>query len=157
MKILLDKYLESNQLIIINMYHIYHCIKINNNQYDIKKDISLLNKYIDRFKLNYCGKQKEYWLNNVFITISDNIRDFKYIKDDNIDYDENHNLLIQEFTFEKCNPYNFYQSDIEEIYDFYQSKINDINIFLKKYDNYFTVIFETNDLANFYNNDIFYI
>lgn len=140
------------------MYHIYPCLKINKNQYDIKKDIYLLNTYIDRFKLNYCGKQKEYWLNNVYITINEkNPPEFKYIKDNNIDYDEENNLLIEGCSFEKCDSYNFYQSDIEEIYDYYQSTINEINIFLKKYDNYFTLVFETNDLTNFYNNNNFYI
>ena len=140
------------------MYNIYPCVKINDIQFDSKKDISLVTQYIDKFKLKVSCFQKEYWINNICIKISEKTPPiFKYLKDDNIDYDKKNNLLIQKYTFEHCDPYNFYQSDNEEIYELYENSIDNVSIILKKYDNYFTLNFETNDLSNFYNNDIFYI
>ena len=140
------------------MYNIYPCVKMNDTQFDTKKDISLVTQYIDKFKLNVSCFQKEYWINNVLIKISENNPPtFKYIKDNTIEYDEKNKVLIQNYTFEPCDSYNFYQSDNEEFYQLYENTIDNVSIILKKYDNYFTLTFETNNLSNFYNNDIFYI
>ena len=140
------------------MYIYYYCKLINNyeniNIYENKINLNKLSYLIEKYKLNYKDIIKEYWINNVQI-ISDkkNIKFYK-IYDKNIKY--NNEYLIKEYEFKNCVPFNFNESHLEEEYILYENIINNIKIVLKKYNDYISLEFETNDLINNNNNFLCY-
>jgi len=139
------------------MYKIYICTKINENIYDIKLSLSKLKELCKKYKLEKIGEIKEYYENNVLITVNknDNNIDFNYIIDKKITYDEEKNFLIQEYNKIKCIPYNFSNVSIEESYVLYKNKIDNIEIFLKKYEKHFSLEFLSDELNQLKNLDNF--
>ena len=104
---------------------------IDNDLYNIKIPIIFLRKYINKFKLNFIGTQKEYFLNNVII-LSNGIYNKYYRRIyDKINISE-HGLEIS-YEDKEIIPFNFYNCDHSEIYKLYKKD----NISLKLYDNYF--------------------
>lgn len=121
------------------MYIFHYCKKINDYLFDEKINIELKEKIIDTYNLKEIGKIKEYWENNVKITSFNNILSFEYINDLSISYSNDKNILIQEYSQEKCLDYNFYKVGIEEEYILYENEINELLIKLKIYDNYISI------------------
>lgn len=140
------------------MYIIYpYSDKVGENNYNIRIKKVKKPSFIKKFNLQEKGILKEVWENNVCIVFSNQMKEFHYIQDLNISYDEDKKILIQELNITPCSMYNFYKTDTEETYHLYEGTKYDINIKLKEYADYLILSFETTDLDNFYKEDIFYI
>ena len=134
------------------MYNYYFCSKINDEFYDHKLDLNKLSYLIEKYDLKSKGKVKEYWLNNIQIISSDTII-FHKIIDKNINYSNNY--IIQEYDKFNCDKFNFCESHQEDIFDLHENILDDIKIIIKKYDNYFTLHYESQN--NIDNNFLYYI
>lgn len=130
------------------MFLFHYCIPINNYSFNEKIDISKKKQYIRKYSLYNKGVIKEYWINNIKI-INDNLN---IINDKSIIYKDN--FLIQEFTKQSIQNFQFYHSDTEYEYVLYESVLNNIIIRLKEFKNCMTLEFEcnhTDEFFNFYN------
>tara|TARA_B100000029_G_scaffold516538_1_gene630661 strand:- start:2011 stop:2394 length:384 start_codon:yes stop_codon:yes gene_type:complete len=112
------------------------CTTIGDNLFDEKISIDKKEEYINKYKLENKGNIKEYWINNVCIIDRNGDKTYKYIKDVSVEYENN--MLLQEIDVTDCIPFNFYKTDIEYEYELYESTINGIVYQLKKYDNFIT-------------------
>ena len=140
------------------MFHIYYCNnKINNLPYDIKINKKDKDMLIKKYSLEENGDYKEYWENNVCITLSKNDYSSRYIED--IRYElvlvSKKHFLIHEFKEEPCPFYNFYKVHQEETYKKYQSKIEGIIIELREYKDYLTLTLLCNSINDFYQQTVF--
>jgi hypothetical protein len=128
------------------MYKYYYCKHINDKFYDSKININNLSSLIDKYNLELKKHIKEYWINNVqVISNKDNIEFYK-ISDKEIKYENNY--IIQEYIIENCQPFNFNDVHSEEEYILYENTINNIKIILKKYTEYITLEFKSENLIN---------
>jgi len=128
------------------MYKYYYCKYIKNNFYNNKININKLSYLIKKYDLKFISPIKEYWLNNIKIISDKNNINFYKIYDKNINYYNEY--LIHEYLLENSEPFNFNKTNLEEEYILYENTINDIKIILKKYIDYITLEFETNNLIN---------
>ena len=128
------------------MYNYYYCKYIKNNFYNNKININKLSYLIKKYDLKFISPIKEYWLNNIKIISDKNNINFYKIYDKNINYYNEY--LIHEYLLENSEPFNFNKTNLEEEYILYENTINDIKIILKKYIDYITLEFETNNLIN---------
>lgn len=128
------------------MYKYYYCKYIKNNFYNNKININKLSYLIKKYDLKFISSIKEYWLNNIKIISDKNNINFYKIYDKNINYYNEY--LIHEYLLENSEPFNFNKTNLEEEYILYENTINDIKIILKKYIDYITLEFETNNLIN---------
>ena len=128
------------------MYNYYYCDKLNNKFYNQKININNLPSLINKYKLINKGIIKEYWINNIKITSNNSEIKFYKVLDKNIFYKNNY--LIQEYDQYDMNPFNFYETHLENEYILYKNTIEDIDIFLKKYDDYITIEFCSKNLIN---------
>lgn len=128
------------------MYKYYYCKYIKNNFYNNKININKLSYLIKKYDLKFISPIKEYWLNNIKIISDKNNINFYKIYDKNINYYNEY--LIHEYLLENSEPFNFNKTHLEEEYILYENTINDIKIILKKYIDYITLEFETNNLIN---------
>ena len=134
------------------MYSILPCEKMQNNIFNLKKDLSLKNKYLEQYKLLNKGLYKIYYKNNYIIKSSGkSIKYFKIIEKDNY-YEDNH--LFLEYDTEEKESFNFFDVDNEEEYILYENTIDDVNILFKEFKNYCEIEFITKDL-NYFNKLIF--
>ena len=128
------------------MYKYYYCKHINDNFYNSKININNLSSLIDKYNLVLKNYIKEYWINNVQIISNKNNIEFYKINDKEIKYKNNY--IIQEYNIEDCSPFNFNGAHMEDEYILYENIINNIKIILKKYDNYITLEFQSENLIN---------
>jgi ribosomal protein S17E len=128
------------------MYKYYYCKHIKDNFYDIKININKLSYLIKKYDLEFNSSVKEYWMNNVKIVSDKNNINFYKICDKNIKYENEY--LIQEYTSKVTEPFNFNETHLEDEYILYDNTINNIKIILKKYTDYITLEFESNNLIN---------
>ena len=128
------------------MYKYYYCDKINDEIFNNKININKFNDLIDKYKLVCKDKVKEYWINNVMILSNNSNLTFNKIIDKEILF--NNNYLIQEFILNECKPFNFHNTDLELEYILYENIIDNIKIILKKYNDYITLEYETDNLIN---------
>lgn len=96
-------------------------IKILENTKNISKKLELIQKY----KLKYIGKCKEYFILNTTIISNNTYLEFYKIVNSN---DKEYNLI-------KIFPFSFYDIEDEYIYDKYMNS----NYILKCYDNHITL------------------
>ena len=136
------------------MYNYYYCNELKDNFYENKIDFKKLNFLIDKYELIDEGTHKEYWINNILIISNKNTIEFKKIIDEEIEYENNY--LIQKYEEKECIPFNFNESHSEESYILYENTINDIKIQLKKYDNYITIQYISENIINI-DNFLYYI
>ena len=136
------------------MYNYYFCSYINNHIYDQKLNINKLQYFIDKYNLICKDKVKEYWINNVNIISYKVHLLFNKIIDGNINYDNNY--LIHNYDKEICIPFNFYESHLEDEYSLYENIEYDIKIIIKKYDDYITLHYESENIINNNNNFLYY-
>tara|TARA_B100000902_G_C27311377_1_gene918637 strand:- start:1325 stop:1729 length:405 start_codon:yes stop_codon:yes gene_type:complete len=134
------------------MYNYYFCFKINDEFYNHKLDLDKLSYLIEKYDLKCKGDIKEYWINNIRIISNDNIQ-FNKIIDKDVYFTDNY--LIQQYDILECNTFSFYESHLEEKYVSYENIINDIKIIVKKYDNFITLTYESEN--NIDNNFLYYI
>jgi hypothetical protein len=134
------------------MYNYYFCSKINNDFYDHKLDINKLSYLINKYDLKYEGSVKEYWINNIRI-ISNNDLIFNRIIDRDINFTDDY--LIQKYEIYDCDKFNFSETHLEEEYILYENIIDDIKIIVKKYDNFITLMYQSQN--NIENNFLYYI
>lgn len=134
------------------MYNYYFCSKINDEFYNHKLDSNTISYLIDKYNLKCKGDIKEYWINNVRI-ISNNSLLFHRIIDKEICFSNNY--IIQQYDIYECDKFGFYESHLEEKYILYENIINDIKINVKKYDNFITLTYESEN--NIDNNFLYYI
>ena len=134
------------------MYNYYFCSKINNDFYDHKLDINKLSYLINKYDLKCNGSIKEYWINNVRI-ISNNDLIFHRIIDKDIHFTDNY--LIQKYEIYDCDKFNFSETHLEEEYILYENIIDNIKINVKKYDNFITLMYQSQN--NIENNFLYYI
>lgn len=119
----------------------------NNDVYNIKHEIKLLQDFIKKYKLVNKGIHKDYYKNNCLITIND-----KETKTYRVNIKKNYtkeNNLIIEFNKELINNFTFHEIDYEEVYTLYNNTIECIDINIKEYNNYFEIEYTTDDLENF--------
>lgn len=117
------------------MYIRYINTKINDNLFDTRIDLSILQYYIDKHDLKYIDRYKRYCIENIEIVSNGK----------KIDYKKTEYEIIDDIIKKEQKDYfkfSFYEVDYSEIYDLYQ---ND-NIFLKKYENYLTIEYHFNDI-----------
>ena len=141
------------------MYNYYFCNKINDDRqrqiYDQKININKLQYFIDKYNLICKDKVKEYWINNVNIISNNGHLSFHKIIDGTTGYDNNY--LIHNYDKEICMPFNFYESHLEDEYTIYENIIEeDIKIIIKKYDDYITLHYESENIINNNNNFLYY-
>jgi|MDSY01.1.fsa_nt_gb hypothetical protein len=134
------------------MYNYYFCFKINDEFYNHKLDLDKLSYLIEKYDLKCKGNIKEYWINNVRIISNDNIQ-FNKIIDKDTHFTDNY--LIQQYDILECDTFSFYESHLEEKYILYENIIDDIKIIVKKYDNFITLTYESEN--NIDNNFLYYI
>jgi hypothetical protein len=134
------------------MYNYYFCSKINNDFYDHKLDINKLSYLINKYDLKYEGSVKEYWINNIII-ISNNDLIFNRIIDRDINFTDDY--LIQKYEIYDCDKFNFSETHLEEEYILYENIIDNIKINVKKYDNFITLMYQSQN--NIENNFLYYI
>ena len=121
------------------MYSILPCEKIQTNIFNLKKDLSLKNKYLEQYKLLNKGLYKIYYKNNYIIKSSEElIKYFKIIEKNNY-FEDNH--LFLEYDTEEKESFNFFDVDNEEEYILYENKIDEVNIQLKEFKNYCEIEF----------------
>ena len=129
------------------MYSILPCEKIQNNIFNLKKDLSLKDKYLEQYNLLNKGLYKIYYKNNYIIKSSEElIKYFKIIEKNNY-FEDNH--LFLEYDTEEKESFNFFDVDNEEEYILYENTIDDVNIQFKEFKNYCEIEFITKDLNNF--------
>lgn len=136
------------------MYNYYYCKKLKDNLYENKIDSGNLDFLIDKYKLINKGIFKEYWINNVLITSNKKTITFKKIIDEEIKYENNY--LIQKYEEKECIPFNFNESHSEDEHILYTNILNNIKIQLKKYDNYITIQYISENIINI-DNFLYYI
>ena len=123
------------------MYNYYLCSKINDELYDHKLDINNLPYLINKYDLVCKNAVKEYWINNVQIISTENELIFNKIIDNDIKYLDSY--LIQEYDKLESDKFSFYESHLEEEYILYENTIKDINIIVKKYRDFITLMYES--------------
>ena len=128
------------------MYKYYYCKHIKDNFYNMKINIDKFSYLIKKYDLKFMSYIKEYWLNNIKIISDKNNINFYKIYDKNIKYENQY--LIQEYLCNISAPFNFNETHLEDEYILYENTINDIKIILKKYIDYITLEFESNNLIN---------
>ena len=135
------------------MYKYYYCKQINNNFYNSKINLDKLSYLIKKYDLKYKNYIKECWINNVLIISNNNDIKFYKIYDKDIQY-QNEYIVKSKYDIDECIPFNFNQTHSEEEYILYENVINDIKVVLKKFSEYITLEFESNNLIN---NNNFYV
>jgi hypothetical protein len=128
------------------MYKYYYCDKINDEIFNNKININKFNDLINKYKLVCKDDVKEYWINNVMILSNNSNVTFNKVIDKEILFDNNY--LIQELVMSECKPFNFHNTDLELEYILYENIIDNIKIILKKYNDYITLEYETDNLIN---------
>ena len=128
------------------MYNYYFCFKINDEFYNHKLDLDKLSYFIEKYDLKCKGDIKEYWINNVLIVSNNNDIKFYKIYDKDIQYQNEY--IIKSYDIDECIPFNFNGTHSEEDYILYENVINDIKVVLKKFSEYITLEFESNNLIN---------
>ena len=130
-------------------YSFYKCNIINDVFYDEKIENKLKNGYLDKYNLIDKGFYKQYWINNVLVQMDDSNKSFQYVKDISISYDKLDNVLVHEYETKECEPFGFYDSDIESEYNLHESEINGVKIMLKDFKEYFTLEYSCDDISSF--------
>ena len=128
------------------MYKYYYCKQINDNFYNSKINLDKISYLIKKYDLKYKNYIKEYWINNVLILSNNNDIKFYKIYDKDIQYQNEY--IIKSYEIIECIPFNFNETHLEEEYILYENVINDIKVVLKKYSEYITLEFESNNLIN---------
>lgn len=123
------------------MYHYYFCSQINEELYNHKLNNKHLSHLIDKYDLICKGAIKEYWINNIQIISTNDDLQFNKIIDRNIQFNDNY--LIQEYDIFESDKFNFYESHLEEEYIMYENTINEIKIIIKKYKDFITLMYES--------------
>ena len=143
-------------IIAYKIHNIYYQSK-GYNIYDIQYPLLEKELLINKYNLKKSGLTKEYWINNTKI-ISNQIRTtFNYINDLSVDYDNKTMVLFCKCERIECDPFIFYESDIEEEYILYENIVDDIIIQMKDYNEYLTIEYiceEVNQFNNFYSKNI---
>ena len=128
------------------MYKYYYCKQINDNFYNSKINLNKLSYLIKKYNLEYKNYIKEYWINNVLIVSNNNDIKFYKIYDKDIQYQNEY--IVKSYDTDECIPFNFNKTHLEEEYILYENVINDIKVVLKKFSEYITLEFESNNLIN---------
>ena len=131
------------------VFNFYKCNVMENNFYDEKISLDQKEKYITLYELQNKGTIKEYWINNVFLTIRGGKRIFEYRIDKEVYYNSQDHILVHEYEISQCNPFNFYDPDTESECQLYENEIDSIRIQLKEYDDYLTIEYSCNSLDAF--------
>ena len=119
------------------MYTFYYCTQ-NGLSYNAKIPLQKKEELIQKYLLKYIGEVKEYWENNVQIIFRPNQKQFNYIEDLSIEYNDEHNYLIQEYNSKPCPEYNFFKVDQEEQYLLYEGETENVTIQLKEFRSFLT-------------------
>tara|TARA_B110000285_G_C15131735_1_gene624045 strand:- start:2207 stop:2626 length:420 start_codon:yes stop_codon:yes gene_type:complete len=130
-------------------YSFYKCNIVNEDFYDEQLDNKEKQKIIDKYNLINKGFYKQYWMNNVMIQMNKSNKSFKYIKDIKVFYDKSDNVLVHEYETKECDPFGFYDPDIESEYNLYDLEIDGVTIILKDFKEYFTLEYSCNDISSF--------
>jgi hypothetical protein len=128
------------------MYKYYYCKEINNNFYNSKISLDKLSYLIKKYDLEYKNYIKEYWINNLLIVSNNNDIKFYKIYDKDVKYQNEY--IVKSYDIDECTPFNFNKTHSEEEYILYENVINDIKVVLKKFSEYITLEFESNNLIN---------
>ena len=124
----------------------------NEGIYDIKLPLSMKSNLINKYQLEYYGKVKEYWINNVKILFLENRFIFDYFVAEETSIDQDLNIIIEKYNKMECIPFNFYNTDIEEEYELYQIEQCDYIIQIKIYKNYLVLELSSENLSQIKNN-----
>ena len=131
--------------------------EMNGDIYNIRIPYTRKNELKLIFNLEEKGRNKEYWINNLYI-MSDLIRiNYLYRIDKSVLFDTERRLIINNYDEIECIPFNFYNVDSEEEYILYENIVDDIIIQMKDYNEYLTIEYiceEVNQFNNFYSKNI---
>ena len=130
------------------MFLFHYCKEVTNNTFDEKISKEELNNLIQKYSLEKKGCIKEYWINNVQIISHDGELSYNYIND--ITIEKIDNFLIQEFKSSKCNPFNFYKTDLEYEYILYTNLVNNVLVNIKEFNDYLTIECQTDKKEDFF-------
>ena len=136
------------------MYTFYYC-SLNGISYNAKIPLQKKEELIQKYHLQIIGNVKEYWENNVQIIFLPNQKNFNYIEDLSIEYDEKNNLLIQEYNSKPCQEYNFFKVDQEEQYILYENKLDNVIIQLKEFQTFLSINYICKEKTDFTNKFFF--
>ena len=112
------------------------------NKYDPYLSLDKQDYLIQKYNLKYISKFKMYIIQNIEIISDISIISFYKVKNKKIMND----LEISEVY--KSIPFSYFNVDKEEIYKLYKNTINNVDILVKKYDNYITIEYQTEELKN---------
>jgi len=128
------------------MFITYLHIKLEDNLYQIKSDLSNRDELIKKYDLKFIDNFKKYCIQDIEIIASKDTMVFNKVNYKMIDKDK----LIIEKTSKEYTKFNFYEVDYEEEYKEYSN--SDIN--LREYDNYIILEHQNNDIDKISNIDI---
>ena len=128
------------------MFITYLHIKLEDNLYQIKSDLSNRDELIKKYDLKFIDNFKKYCIQDIEIIASKDTMVFNKVNYKMIDKDK----LIIEKTSKEYTKFNFYEVDYEEEYKEYSN--SDIN--LREYDNYIILEHQFNEIDKISNIDI---
>ena len=134
------------------MFLFHYCKELNHQSFDEKISKEELNNLLQKFLLKKKGLIKEYWINNVQILSYNGNLSYNYVKDINIENEDN--FIIQEFESRECNPFNFYKTDLEDEYILYTNIVNNVLVNIKEYNSYLTFECQTDKKEDFFLSNI---
>lgn len=135
---------------------LYHkCFFLNDVCITGKIPLSQFNSYIHQFNFQYQSDIKEYWIHNTKI-ISDKQRLNFYLWNDLECYLDK-GWICQEYTMKQIQPFQFYQTDSEEIYSLYEAHVNGTILQICKYSDYFLFKVKTEKQLSSSELELFYI
>lgn len=139
------------------MFIVHICKEVDDNIYDCQLEKTRKEEICSHYHLERMGEYKEYWENNVCISVSENTRTFDYIEDVSISYNHENKYLIQEIIMKPCTPYNFYNVHTEENYILYEKELGNITVQLKEYYTYLVLTFQMENITHLAELNIYYI
>ena len=134
------------------MIEIYPIKQITNNLCKIKRDLSLKQKYMNKFSLQYIGYRKKEYMND--IQIIHTTKETQFIRCINTNISIQDNYLMYHKHCKNIPSYNYNTVDYSEIFHLYQTNNNNIVINMEEYSTYFIIYYSFNDiyLTYFLNN-----
>ena len=120
------------------MFITYLHIKLEDNLYQIKSDLSNRDELIKKYDLKFIDNFKKYCIQDIEIIASKDTMVFNKVDYKMIDKDK----LIIEKTSNEYTKFNFYEVDYEEEYKEYSNS----DTILREYDNYIILEHQNNDI-----------
>jgi hypothetical protein len=131
----------------ITMFIYHKCLQESDLLMNGRIPLSKLSKILESFEFKNIGELKEYWIHTIQILSNKNTLYFFQVNDKDCNFEDG--WICQECKQIKIHPFQFYQTDTEEIYNLYEAKYNHMIIRIQVYPDYFILkIISDNKLSN---------